>query len=141
MGSLVLKKVELQLVDQHHKKILVNLLHLPKTTPQCVVAFLSGSLGGTALVHLRQLSLPGSILYKHARNVFSANKPSSKSWFWQVRDLCLMYQLPHPMTILDNPGSKFSFKMEAFQTEFTDQTRNLSLFVEINKFVIWFKVF
>ena len=37
-------------------------------------------------------------------------KPSSKSWFLQVQGIFLLYNLPHPITFLENPPSKFSFK-------------------------------
>ena len=42
----------------------------------------------------------------HARNVFVAEKSSSKSWFHQIREICLRYGLPHPITILDTQPSK-----------------------------------
>ena len=32
------------------------------------------------------------------------------SWFHQVRDLCLGYQLPHPLKLLTTPRSKEAFK-------------------------------
>ena len=34
----------------------------------------------------------------------------SKSWFVQVKDICLMYGLPHPLTLLSDPPSPNSFK-------------------------------
>ena len=42
----------------------------------------------------------------HARNVFVAENSSSKSWFHQIREICLKYGLPHPITILDTQPSK-----------------------------------
>ena len=71
----------------------------------------------TAILHLRYLSLFASItripsdpLNHLARHVFSSLKPSSKSWFWIIRDLCVLYQFPHPLQLLDTPLSKEKFK-------------------------------
>ena len=46
----------------------------------------------------------------HARNVLVSTKPTSKSWFWQIRDICLTHDLPHPILILNNQPSKEAFK-------------------------------
>ena len=117
LGALVLKKSEIDLLDHHHKVHIENLLRLPKGTPRPVTAFLAGSLPAKALLHLRQLGLfgmisrlPHNILHKQAWNVLVTSKPSSRSWFIQIRDLCLMYGLPHPATILEHPSSKSTFK-------------------------------
>ena len=37
-------------------------------------------------------------------------KDTSKSWFIRIRDLCLRYGLPHPISLLRNPMSKLSAK-------------------------------
>ena len=80
--------------------------NLPNIVNRISSHFLAGSLPGEALVHLRQLSLlgmitrlQGSTLHRHALNSFDSN-PSSASWFHRVRDLCLQYQLPHPLSLL-----------------------------------------
>ena len=77
--------------------------------PRSVVHFLAGRLPGSALVHMRQLSLLGmisclrnSILHHHAVNALNT-KPSSNSWFHLVRNVCLQNQLPHPLSILSSP--------------------------------------
>ena len=49
-------------------------------------------------------------LTNHARNVLVSAKSSSKSWFCQIRDLCLMYTLPHPLVILQTKPSKVAYK-------------------------------
>ena len=94
-----------------------NLLRLPKGTPRVVVAFLSGTLPGMAQLHIRQLTLfimvtrhPNNILNRHARSCFTTSKPSEKSWFTAIRELCLIYSLPHPITFLDNTPAKASVK-------------------------------
>ena len=98
------------MIDQYLKIKNQNLQKLMDKSPACVVAFLGGTLPGTALLHLRQLStfgmitrLPGSILHSHGVRVLTSARPSAVSWFQQIRDLCLQYQLPHPLTLLSNP--------------------------------------
>ena len=86
-------------------------------TPQCVSLFLAGSLSGKALLHLRQLSIFGMIcrlksdvLYKHAVHTLTVAKPSSNSGFLQIRNLCLQYNLPHPLVLLRSNLSKEALK-------------------------------
>ena len=116
LGSLVLKKSEQLVISSHHRKTLSNMLGLLPSTPHAVIYFLAGSLPGEALIHLRQLSLlgmvsrlKGSYIHRHAVNVFN-RKISTKSWFHQVRDICLMYQLPHPLVLLTTSSTKEAFK-------------------------------
>ena len=54
--------------------------------------------------------LPGNILNIHGQNVLSFAKPSTKSWFHQIRDLCLIYNLPHPLHQLIHPQPKDIYK-------------------------------
>ena len=71
----------------------------------------------TALIHQKMFTifgmisrLPNSILHNHARDVLTISKTSTRSWFYQIRDLCLLYGLPHPLEILKSPGTKSSYK-------------------------------
>ena len=88
-------------------------------TPRSIVHFLSGSLPGEAIIHLRMLGIFGMVarltadpLRIHARNVLTTAKSSSKSWFIQIRNICLKYDLPHPLIILDTqPGKKAYSKL------------------------------
>ena len=118
LGALVLSDSEIAMIDQHHKEVLRNLQRLLPCTPKPVVYFLAGALPGTAHVHLRQLSnfgmitrMPRSnILHQHAKNIFSSITISPRSWFHRIRDLCLLYQLPHPSHLLKSPPSKEEYK-------------------------------
>ena len=51
----------------------------------------------------------------HAENVLITGKLSSKSWFWLIREICLQYELPHPLSILNNPLSKLYNYMDITQ--------------------------
>ena len=97
--------------------LLEALLKLPQSSPAPLVYFISGTLPATAILHLRQLCLFGMIsrlhgdpLQQHAQQVLLSHPPSSKSWFIQIRNICLQYSLPHPLTILQKPFTKEVFK-------------------------------
>ena len=113
VASLVLSPTEISLLDQHYKETLQNIQKLHRKTPRCVVYFLSGCLPASAILHKKQLSLfgmitrlPGYPLNDHAKNILITGKPSSKSWFFQIRDLCAQYNLPHSLILLQNPPKK-----------------------------------
>ena len=117
VGCLALSGVEIATIDKHVKDTHQNIQKLHQKTPRSVVHFLGGNLPGTAAIHLRILSLFGMVarlsgdpLQTHAENVLKHSKSSSKSWFWLVRDICLMYGLPQPLMILKTPLTKEKFK-------------------------------
>ena len=71
---------------------------------------------GQAVIHLRMLTLFGMVtrlpsdpLAVHARNVLTCRKATSKSWFLQLRDISMQYQLPHPLSLLDYPPTKETY--------------------------------
>ena len=110
LAAIALSKTDTEMIEKHYCETLRSLLRLLPKTPRSVVYFLAGSLPGSALLHQRQLMLFGmisrlqsDILKDHAVNIFKSNLISRKSWFHHVRRLCLMYQLPHPSILLDQP--------------------------------------
>ena len=54
--------------------------------------------------------LPGSIINSVARTALVCEKPSSRSWFHQIRAICLQYALPSPLSLLDSPPTKYTYK-------------------------------
>ena len=54
--------------------------------------------------------LPESFLHKTAVYQVTAAKSSSGSWFLQLRGLCLMYNLPSPISLLMNPPPTSIYK-------------------------------
>ena len=54
--------------------------------------------------------LPGTFIHKIALYQLSMAKPSSGSWFLQVRDLSIKYSLPAPVSLLQYPMTKCSYK-------------------------------
>ena len=117
ISSLVLSNDDLKLIDNHYSETLRCILRLHKKTPRCVTFFLAGSLPGSALIHLRQLSIFGmicrlqnNVLHHHAVNIFTSKTYSPKSWFSQIRSYCVQYGLPHPVDLLTSPPTKSTFK-------------------------------
>ena len=119
MSSLVISSQEVSLFNAHFKQHMERLLKLHQATPDPVVWFLAGSLPAEAVLHLRMFSLFGmltrlyagnNVLANHAREIFATAKPSSRSWFLEIRKISLKYLLPHPITFLDSPPTKESFK-------------------------------
>ena len=125
-ASLVLKQAELNILTQHYKNTLQNLQKLHEKTPDPVVYFLAGSLPAAAILHLKQLSLfsmisrlPENILNRIGRYSLAASSDHSKSWFLTVREISLMYLLPHPLSLLDSPLPKETAK-QLFRSKVTD---------------------
>ena len=117
LETLVLLRSETNIIDAHYQMTLQFFQRLHDKTPHPVIFFLAEMLPGEAELHLRQLSLlsmichlPADPLHKRAQYALTYLPPSSRSWFQQVRNLCLQYGLPHPLTLLENPMSKEKFK-------------------------------
>ena len=117
LASLVLNPSEVTLVHQFHKHSVQSLQKLHHGTPQAVIFFLAGCLPATATLHMRQFTNFGMVcrmqddpLHKHALHVLTTAQQNCSSWFTQLRNLCLQYDLPHPLTFLTAPLSKMKFK-------------------------------
>ena len=117
LASLVLLQTELNSLNQHYKDTIQHLQKLHPKTPSSVIYFLAGTLPATAVLHLRHIGLFGMItrlpndpLNSLARNALTCLRPSSKSWFWIIRDICVLYSLPHPPHLLSCPLPKEALK-------------------------------
>ena len=118
IAALVLSKKDISLIDRHYQETLRQLLRLHRNTPRCCIYFLAGCLPGAALVHMRQLNLfsmicrldKRNLLYQHAYNWFSSAVHFRGSWFHQIREWCLLYGLPHPSILFNQPLDKNIFK-------------------------------
>ena len=65
-----------------------------------------------------------NILTTRAKIIFSSANPSTKSWFWKLRQLCILYELPHPTEWLSaKPG----------KTQVKAMTRSAVLQLTLNK--------
>ena len=117
LSALVLSKQEQNIIYECHKNSLMRLMKLHDRTPDSVVFFLAGSLPITALLHLQRLSLfnmichlEGNILRDIAKELLVVAKPSARSWCQELRGLCILYELPHPLHMIENPIPKEKFK-------------------------------
>ena len=54
--------------------------------------------------------LQDNILFRLAKQQLTTCPDNSHSWFIQIKELCQQYQLPHPLSLLDSPPTKESFK-------------------------------
>ena len=113
----MLSRSEIDILSHHVKENTQNLLKLFASTPEPVVFFLAGCLPGEAVLHQKQLTLfgmicrlPGNILHTIAHNILTLAKQTEKSWFSQVRSLCYVYNLPHPLRLLREPPPKEQYK-------------------------------
>ena len=116
LSSLVLSRREVSCVDQQYKRTLQNIMKLSATSPSCLVSFIAGRLPGTAILHLRQLTLFGMICrleddpLHHLAVQVLLTSVCKYSWFVQIRELLLLYQLPNPLHLLHSPPSKDQYK-------------------------------
>ena len=116
---LVLSKKDVYDWGQYFKVHFESLTKQFTACSACFIYGITGILPFVAILHLRMLTLLGqicrlnagnNILAMQARTVFSSTSPSCKSWFWQLRDICLLYNLPHPIEFLEQKLSKTVFK-------------------------------
>ena len=117
MASLVLRPAEKTIMSAHYKSTIQKLQRLHSNTPRAVVFFLAGCLPFEAVLHIRQLGLfsmichlPQDPLHKHAKYILSSVPLKARSWFQQIKQICLQYGLPCPIRLLDNPVKKEIFK-------------------------------
>ena len=115
LASLILNNSEVEIVAHKVKQTVQDLLKLHQKTPDVVVFMVSGTFPGEATLHLKQLTLfgmvsrlPENILYRIAQQKLLEG--DVKCWFSQILSLCNRYGLPHPLTLLDSPPEKESFK-------------------------------
>jgi hypothetical protein len=116
LASLLLSDTEISCIDQQFKRTLQNILKLSVNSPPSLVHFIAGSLPGTAILHLKYLTLFGMVcrLQNNPINLYAKHILQSAaaltSWFGMVRNILRQYQLPHPLVLLQNPPTKEVFK-------------------------------
>ena len=81
-------------------------------------------------------------LQHHAEHVLVRHGTSSKSWFIQIRQLCIQYGLPHPLQLLNSPMSKGRLKSlvktsitESWQKLLSAEATSLSSLAHFNPYM------
>ena len=117
VASVNLLQSEINILSRHFRKTLRLLMKLPEKTPDIAVYYLAGSLSFEGHLHIKQLSLFGMIsrlpdcpLHSFAIHALTTLPDSNKSFFVNIRKLCNQYNLETPLSILENPPEKSSFK-------------------------------
>ena len=117
LAPLVLRKQEVNTINKYFKNTLRRLMKLGDHTPDSAIYFLAGTVPAVAHLHLRQLSLfyivcnlDDNILKRLAYRSLICSKASEKSWFHQIRAICIQYRLPDPLHLLSFPPAKQDFK-------------------------------
>ena len=129
VASLELSESELDILDGHYLATLQSLIRIHDRTPRSMVYFFAGSLPARAMLNQRQMSLFAMIchlkedpLNRHA--MYALLHSWSKSWFQQVKDICLLYGLPHPLQLLNNPPTRQKLKKDV-KTKITEYWQHL----------------
>jgi hypothetical protein len=99
--------------EAFHTRTLKQLLSLPDTCANLVVYILSGHLPLTGQIHLKALTLLGSILrdktsleYQLIERQFTMGFPNKFSWCTRVRKILIQYDLPQMTQLLEEPLTK-----------------------------------
>ena len=141
IGSLILTKKELTMIDTHQNDKVRQIQKLMKGTPRSFSLLIGGAFPGRALFHQRQLSLFNMICHlsevdpskRHARFILANPDLFKRSWFNQVSDLCKLYGLPTCLALLNLPIKKDLFKkvikskiVDYWQQQLRNEARSLS---------------
>ena len=116
LDVLKLSKSEIQKLNQFHKKILKQIMHLQERTADSAVYLLSGQLPLVADLHKRVLGTLGSVLRSSsiereiAERQILIKDHKSKSWFVYVNSILSQYSLPSTLDLLNSELTKASWK-------------------------------
>lgn len=107
----------MKMLESFHLNFLKRIQSLPTTTATCIVYLLLGCRPITAEIHLRQLSLLGSIIRSQNQRLkdimirqTAVKDETSKSWFINILDILEKYDLPNIQMLLQLEMSKQKWK-------------------------------
>ena len=112
LESQVLKKKDVTVINQYHKTLLKQLMHLPKRTADAAVYILAGEIPVEADLHIKILNQLGNILRSTgverdiAERQLALKKDSSSSWFIYVKKILEKYDFPSIYDLLNDPPVK-----------------------------------
>ena len=120
LESQILKKKDVTVINQYHKTLLKQLMHLPKRTADAAVYILAGEVPVEADLHIKILNQLGNILRSTgverdlAERQLALKKDSSSSWFIYVKKILEKYDFPSIYDLLNDPPVKtlWNFKIK-----------------------------
>ena len=122
LASLPIRPAQSQTLTAFHHKVLRGFLKLSSSSPIPALYFLLGELPVVATMHLDVLSLfhnvwanPDSTVFEMTKYILKMSDSQSVTWAAHVRTLCLIYELPDPLSLLQNEDawSKTAWKTGA----------------------------
>ena len=122
LESQVLKKKDVTVINQYHKTLLKQLMHLPKRTADAAVYILAGEIPVEADLHIKILNQLGNILRSTgverdiAERQLALKKDSSSSWFIYVKKILEKYDFPSIYDLLNDPPVKTLWNLNIKKT-------------------------
>ncbi|KAK3104737.1 hypothetical protein FSP39_008965 [Pinctada imbricata] len=116
---LTIRKGDINSLEMFQRKTFKQLQGLPKNAPTAAVYLLIGAIPAEGLIHLRFLSTFGNIIqnkdsleYRVAKRQLVYKDGNSNSWFTTLVQIHEKYELPSPITLLENPPNKNQWKTQ-----------------------------
>ena len=109
LAALPIRPAQSQTLTAFHHKVLRGFLKLSSSSPIPALYFLLGELPVVATLHLDVLTLfhniwanPDSTVHEMTKYILKMSDSQSVTWAVHVRTLCLLYELPDPLSLLQN---------------------------------------
>ena len=125
LPALPIRSVHVKSLSTFHKRIMRGFLKLSKYSPVPALYFLLGELPVEGVLHCRTLGLlhnvasnPNTTVYAMIKYILMMCEEKSTTWSNHVTELCMRYDLPPPLALLESPPSKESWK-ELVKTKVT----------------------
>ena len=116
LECLMLRKQDIQKLNQYQRKILKSIMHLPERTANAGVYVLAGQLPIEAdidkkyLTHLMNILRSESVEKELAWRQLAVKNTKSRSWFIYVAKILTKYNLPSIYDLLEHPVPKLKWR-------------------------------
>ena len=117
MESVLISKKDMQDIEVSLRKFLKQIQNLPQNTASSAVYLLLGASPIEATIHQNTITLFGAITRAKSSRVndlawkqLAANSLPKNSWFRHLQNLHAQYDLPDPISILEDPPSKQTWR-------------------------------
>ena len=113
LAALPIRPTVMKSITSFHRTILRGFLKLSKSSPTAPIYFLLGELPLEANLHMDVLNLfwnlwsnPQTTAFKAVEYILMMADNSSVTWAAHVRNLCLLYNLPDPLALMQETAWK-----------------------------------